>query len=83
MTLTRNIQALILAVFLSIPSLALAARGDPAELEAVLLSGEKFNIEEHRGKVVVVNFWATWCAICRAEFPGWQRVYNDYKDRDF
>jgi thiol-disulfide isomerase/thioredoxin len=83
MTLTRKFQALFVALFLSVPVFAQANQGEPAHLQAVLMDGEEFDIKKHRGKVVVVNFWATWCPACRAEFPAWQRVYDDYQDRDF
>jgi len=83
MRLTRDIPALLLAAFLSVSIFAQADQGEPAHLKAILLNGEVFDLEKHRGKVVVVNFWATWCPACRAEFPGWQRVYDEYKDRDF
>jgi len=83
MTLTRNIQALLLAVLLGVSIFAQADPGEPAYLKAVLMSGEQFDLQAHRGKVVVVNFWATWCPSCRAEFPTWQRVYDDYRGRDF
>jgi len=39
------------------------------------------NFEETKGKVVFVNFWATWCPPCIAEMPSLQLLYNDYKDK--
>jgi peroxiredoxin len=40
----------------------------------VTFDGRKFTSEELKGKVVVLNYWATWCAPCRVEMP----VFNDY-----
>jgi len=39
--------------------------------------------ESKKGKVLLVNFWATWCIPCVKEFPDLVRLYNEYKDRDF
>lgn len=40
-----------------------------------------FNFENAKGKVVILNFWATWCPPCRAEMPSFQKLYNDYNDK--
>ena len=45
------------------------------------LQGESYNLGDFRGKVIFLNFWATWCPPCRAEMPGIQELYNDYKDK--
>jgi thiol-disulfide isomerase/thioredoxin len=39
------------------------------------------NFEDVKGKVVLVNFWATWCPPCIAEMPSMQLLYDDYKDK--
>jgi thiol-disulfide isomerase/thioredoxin len=44
------------------------------------LSGKTISLEELKGKVVVVDFWATWCGPCKASFPGMQIALNKYKD---
>lgn len=58
--------------------------GDMAPSYAALtLDGEAISLEGLRGKVVLVNFWATWCPPCRVEMPGFQRVYEDRRDEGF
>lgn len=46
----------------------------------VNLDGNKVDIADLKGKVVVVDFWATWCGPCKASFPGMQKMVNKYKD---
>jgi thiol-disulfide isomerase/thioredoxin len=44
------------------------------------LDGKNINVEDLKGKVVVVDFWATWCGPCIASFPGMQKMVNKYKE---
>ena len=39
------------------------------------------NFEGYKNKVILVNFWATWCPPCIAEMPSMQKLYDDYKDK--
>jgi peroxiredoxin len=58
--------------------------GDPApDLVVESLEGEPISLSELRGQVVLVNFWATWCPPCRVEMPGFQSVYEDYREEGF
>jgi len=58
--------------------------GQPApELKVKTLGGEKVVLSDLRGKVVLLNFWATWCPPCRAEMPGFQRVWDEKRDAGF
>lgn len=45
------------------------------------MGGGEFTLSENRGKVVVINFWASWCGPCRVEAPALQQVWEEYQDR--
>ena len=40
--------------------------------------GKEHNLEEYKGKVVVINFWATWCGYCVEEMPAFEKVYKEF-----
>jgi thiol-disulfide isomerase/thioredoxin len=45
------------------------------------LEGNNYNLKEAKGKVILVNMWATWCPPCIAEMPSIQALYTDYGDK--
>jgi len=47
------------------------------------LSGEEITLSDYQGKVVFLNFWATWCPPCRKEMPSMQKLYEKLKGKDF
>jgi peroxiredoxin len=47
------------------------------------LEGESWHLQELHGKVVLLNFWATWCPPCRKEMPDLQALYDKYKGQGF
>lgn len=92
-----RITTLLLASALSAGTLLAPGRAaaDPdtaapeAEAEAILmpelvletLTGEPVRLADYRGKVVVLNFWTTWCAPCRKEIPGLNALHGEYAER--
>ena len=62
----------------------LAKVGGPApELRLPLLDGGTRDLVDERGKVVLLNFWATWCVPCREEMPELQRLADDLHEQPF
>ncbi|NOY08878.1 MAG: TlpA family protein disulfide reductase [Spirochaetes bacterium] len=47
------------------------------------LEGRKVRLKDYRGKIVLLNFMATWCHWCRKEMPSLQKLYDQFKDKDF
>jgi thiol-disulfide isomerase/thioredoxin len=45
--------------------------------------GKKVSLKDFRGKTVFLNFWATWCAPCREEMPAMEKLYQEYKNKNF
>jgi peroxiredoxin len=58
--------------------------GPPAPaFHLTTVDNRRVSLEALKGKVVLVNYWATWCGPCRIGMPGFQDVYQDYRDQDF
>ncbi len=47
------------------------------------VSGKQANLKDYRCKLVMINFWATWCPPCRDEMPSMERLYKAYRDKGF
>lgn len=60
------------------------APGRPApNFELIDLDGSKRSLRDLRGRVVFINFWATWCKPCEDEMPAMERLYSDLSDEQF
>ncbi len=53
------------------------------DFEVDLVDGKRFSLSDQKGKVILLNIWATWCAPCREETPDLQELYTKYKDEGF
>jgi peroxiredoxin len=55
----------------------------PNDTSFQALDGPAVKLSEQKGKIVILNFWATWCPPCRAEMPAIDRLWNKNKDKAF
>jgi len=80
---------LILVIFILVQFTSVAGSQTPAigqkapEIEQTSPDGKVLKLSSLRGKVVLIDFWASWCGPCRKENPNLVRVYNKYKDEEF
>lgn len=92
----KNLFAILLFVLLSVHAAGVSAQtadvnNPPATLTQVpetvlttelqLLGGKTFKLSDYSGKVIVLNFFATWCAPCLLESPELAKLYQEFKDR--
>ncbi len=47
------------------------------------INGKNSKLSDFKGKVIMLNLWATWCPPCRAEMPSMQKLYDDFKNKNF
>ena len=82
------VMVLMTIVALQSAVLGMASRppvvGSPApEFQLSDLDGETRSLLDYRGKIVLLNFWATWCKPCITEMPAMQEAYDELKDQGF
>lgn len=80
---STHFLAFITACLLTLSAHAGDMNKPAPDFTAKTLSGENVRLKDFRGKVVMVNFWASWCGPCRQEMPLIEKIYKDYKKSGF
>lgn len=76
------IKKLVLSLlFLFLPVVAFGQESEPAQLTLKDVRGRYIRLSNYRGKVVLINFWATWCPPCRKEIPDLIKLQREYRGR--
>lgn len=83
----KPIRLLPIALMLSFGAAALAPAAVPQtaapDFTLRTMDGKNLRLQEQRGRVVMINFWATWCAPCRQEMPHLAKLYDKYRGSGF
>ncbi|MCE5180726.1 MAG: TlpA family protein disulfide reductase [Betaproteobacteria bacterium] len=81
--LTVVLLGLIVYVWFRPPAWVSDENRAAPDIRVVLLDGRQIRLADLHGKVVLVNFWATWCPYCRHEMPDMARFYRDHHAQGF
>lgn len=79
----HSIRALLVAALVAVPALAVAPQGPAPKFTLASMAGPTVNLDQYKGQVVMINFWASWCGPCRQEMPLLDQLYQQYADLGF
>jgi thiol-disulfide isomerase/thioredoxin len=70
--------SIIAMLALALPALAVTSSAPAPDFRLKTSDGKQFSMTEHKGEVVMINFWASWCGPCRQEMPLLDSIYKKY-----
>ncbi len=76
-------KLILLFIILFISANIYPLTGPAIDFDAVDINGKNIKLSEYKGKVVILDFWATWCPPCIKEIPNLKKIYAKYKGDDF
>jgi peroxiredoxin len=79
----RTIACVVFAVVAGTASSAIAPSSPAPDFTLNAMSGPNMRLKDQRGRVVMVNFWATWCSTCVVEIPSMERLVDSMKGKPF
>ncbi len=81
--MNRRLTLMLPALLACTTAHAAIAPGATPDFTLKRLNGPNLRLQEQRGQVVMVNFWATWCGPCRQEMPHLNRLHDQYRSSGF
>jgi peroxiredoxin len=79
----RKVFGLTAVLLVALNAQAVGVKDTAPDFTLKSLEGSNLRLEEYRGQVVLINFWASWCGPCRQEMPLLDRLHHRYEDTGF
>ena len=83
MNITGTLRTLLVGALLAAHALAVAPAGPAPTFQLASMAGKPVSLDQYKGQVVMINFWASWCGPCREEMPILEKLHAKYKPMGF